>query len=222
MRIYKDFYEAFSEIKRDLKEMGIRIQTRSVQDIERPEGFDTLEIQNYTYMVSRPRLEDIEPHDPEWCRKEFVERVMGTDNPGEAWKLREEYWKQFLHDGKFSYTYGQTTSPFLSLIREEYRRDNLSRRLFIPVYDAERDISNLYRKKRIPCSIGYWLYCRRGQLHLTYLQRSSDFLKHFSNDVWLSHKLQTYLAASLNLEAGTFSHWLGSCHVFEEDVSDVF
>jgi thymidylate synthase len=222
VRIYKNFHEAFSEVKRDLKEMGIKVHTQSVQDIERSDGFETLEVQNYTYTVSEPRITDIEAHDPEWCRKEFFERVMYVGNPGEAWKYREEYWKQFLHDGKFSYTYGETMSRYLGHIISEYQRDHLSRRLFIPVYDAQRDLMNLYHRRRIPCSIGYWIYCRRGKLHLTYLQRSSDFLKHFSNDVWLAHKLQGYLSEYLRLENGTFSHWLGSIHVFEEDVKDVF
>lgn len=221
MRIFQNFKEAFNEIKRDLAEMGIEVHTKSVQDIQG--DFETLELQNYTYLVTQPKIEDIPAKDPQWCLEEFSERVsIHLLNPGEAWKLREDYWKQFLHPKRFSYTYNETMSRSVPSVLDELRRDPASRRAFIPVFDANRDDDNLRGGGRIPCSIGYWLYIRRNELNITYLQRSSDFFTHFANDVTLAVLLQDYVSSALGVESGNFSHWLGSLHILEEHVKDVF
>jgi thymidylate synthase len=221
MRIYQNFTESFNEITRDLKEMGIEVHTKSVQDIQG--DFETLELQNYQYLVTKPLIEDIPAKDPQWCLEEFSERVSPKyQNPGLAWELRKEYWLPFLHHGQFSYTYNETMAWSVPSVLAELKRDPASRRAFIPVFDANRDYNNLRENQRIPCSIGYWVYIRRGELHLTYLQRSSDFFTHFANDVCLAVLLQDFLAQDLRVKMGTFSHWLGSLHVFSQDVKHVF
>ena len=74
MRIYHDFKEARSEIKRDLKEMGIAVRTKSYQNLPvESEESATIELQEYTYQIIDPG--SIEPNDLEWCNKEFSERL---------------------------------------------------------------------------------------------------------------------------------------------------
>ena len=75
---------------------------------------------------------------------------------------------------------------------------------------------------RVPCSLGYYLQFRHGKLNITYLQRSCDFVTHYENDVWLAVQFLRHIAKEVGMESGHFSHWIGSLHVFQKDVADVF
>ena len=57
---------------------------------------------------------------------------------------------------------------------------------------------------------------------MTYQQRSADFITHFENDIYLACKLQYWVAAQLNWEVGRYTHFIGSLHTFEKDVSQAF
>lgn len=228
MRFFKDFIQMQSEVVRDLAELSVRVHTMTYQDkyIGDDESMATREAQDMIYRVTSPDLADLDPSQP-WADAEFDERTQAYReggkglNPGEAWKLRPEVWTEFLEsDGRFSYTYSERLAETLEMVIEELRQRNMSRQLFIPIWQPE-DAYKL-ADRRVPCSLGYWLNYRQEQLNITYLQRSSDFFTHFTNDVYLARKLQEFIAAEVGLEPGHFTHWLGSIHVFEKDVAHVF
>jgi len=233
MRIYKDFSEAVAEIKRDLAEMGIRYQSKTYQDkyVEHDPGFQTLEIQNYIYTVTGPKLEDLSPTQP-WADAEFEERVSGKCiNPGEAYKLRPEIWEQFLEKGdetmgdidpQFSYTYAQRMFHQLDTLIQEAKARPESRQLYLSIWEPIADVDNLGGISRVPCSLGYLFQIRGGQLHMTYMMRSCDIATHFINDIYLAHKLQRWLADKIGVPAGRFTHYVGSLHVFQKDIEGVF
>ena len=56
MRIFNDFNEALSEIKRDLAEMGIDVHTKTMQNknIENDDNYSTKELQFYSYRIIDP------------------------------------------------------------------------------------------------------------------------------------------------------------------------
>lgn len=224
MRIYRNFREASSEITRDLKEMGIRVHSVSYQNknIEGDERFDSLELQNYVYTVTEPRVQDIDATQP-WADAEFAERVdPRAINPGEAWKHRSDVWTEFLNeDGEFDYTYNERIRTYLGNLINTLEDDRGTRQAYLSVWRAH-DIRGTGGVVRIPCTLGYYFQYRQGKLNITYLQRSADLATHFQNDLFMSHSLQAYVADQLNMEIGTFTHWLGSLHVFQKDVEDVF
>jgi len=229
MRIYRDYKEAVSEVKRDLVEMGIRVHPKTYQDkvVEHDQGFETRELQNYIYTVTHPRPEDLQPTQP-YCWQEWEERVQGIVgrpiNPGVAWESRAEVWEQFLQkDKKFAYTYAERFAKNKQVERvvERIEEDRDSRQLFISVWDID-DITKLGGISRVPCTLGYLVQVRKGELNLTYLQRSCDFVTHFVNDVFFATCLQIYLSMSTDILSGTFTHWIGSLHVFMKDAKEVF
>lgn len=225
MRHYKDFPEAMNEIRRELKEMGIRVHTKSVQnlDISGKDEFDSLELQNYSYTVTSPTLESIPLKCPEWAEQEFQDRISGVDiNPGEAYKLRLETWDKLRKkNGKFDYTYPQRMCYSLDPAIRALKQDLNTRRAFVSVFDGFFDDAADFQT-RIPCTIGYWFNYRQGKLNVTYLLRSSDFSEHYNYDVYLATRLMHHIANELGVEPGTFTHWIGSFHVFMKDVEDVF
>ena len=239
MRLYKTFVEANSEIKRDLKEMGIEIHTQTYQDkfIGNREEMATLELQNYIYTVTEPCLEHLKPVQP-WADAEFIERTAPADpagmNPGDAWKLRREVWDEFIQpDGKFGYTYSErlngtfpneeTLEPDsqLNQMLDGIGNDPDSRQLYMSVWHP-MDLAYIGGKRRVPCTLGYLFQVRRGKVNITYLQRSADFATHLQNDMYLACRMQHLVAERSGYAVGNYTHWFGSLHVFKKDVEGVF
>src|SRR4051812_32351390 len=99
MRFYANFPVALNELKRELKEMGVKLHTKTVQNIDISDNpdYEMLEITNYAYSVLNPDVNLIPLANPEWCKKEFQERVSGEPLiPGSAYLLRFDFWKQFF------------------------------------------------------------------------------------------------------------------------------
>jgi thymidylate synthase len=212
--------------------MGIRVHTRTYQDrliADDPE-METLELNNYIYQVVEPRVRDLHPTQP-WADAEFEERITSilapteeVVNPGEAWRLRSDVWGPFLQeDGSFAYTYNErlTENEQVAKILAALRRDKYSRQAFVSIWQSY-DTDMLGGISRVPCSLGYLLQIRGDKLNLTYLQRSADFATHFTNDVYLAFRFQEWVAGQLRIEPGFFCHWVGSLHVFQKDVKNVF
>ena len=230
MRIYHNFEEAFSEVRRDLKEMGIKVHTQTYQNkhIGADESMATLELQNYVYRVNDPDYMEIKATQP-WANLEFGERINErATNPGKAWKSRQEVWKEFLNkDGKFDYTYSERLADRLGRAAFTLIKDPMSRQVFVSVW-APDDLYNSGGVERIPCTLGYYFQIRGDALHITYLQRSADFSTHFFNDVYLAGRAQMHLRGLIQahieniLFLGDFTHWVGSLHVFQKDVKEVF
>lgn len=223
MRHFRDFPEALNEVRRELKEMGIVVKSKSVQnlDISLNDDYSSYELQDYSYRVLHPDFTSIPLKVPEWAEAEFKERTSGEYlNPGEAWKLRKDYWEQFLNSrGEFDYAYPQRMADTLPRVINALKQDPSTRRAFLTIIrDDEADNFGV----RFPCSIGYHLLYRQNQLNLTYYLRSSDFSTHFNYDIFLATKLQHYIAEQTGLKPGFFTHVIGSLHIFSKDVKSVF
>jgi len=232
MRIFKDCMEMIKEVERDLFEMGIKYQSKTVQDkdVSLDEDFQTLELPGYAYKISN--LEDKKisemleymkmPED--WVEAEFQERIHPElQNPGKAYELYD-VWKEYIHDGQFSYTYNERIRQQLPYILKELIKRSNTRQTVITVYDKNQDMRSWGGKARIPCSMHYQIMLRNKKLYMIYVMRSCDFLKHFPADVALAIKLQKYILYYLNLETnsqinlGSFTHFIGSLHAFNGDL----
>ena len=220
MRFYQTFPIALNEIRRELREMGIIVNTKSVQNIVA--DIEAYELQFYQYRVDKPFYGDIEVKNLAWCEAEFKERVSGEVlNPGEAWKLREPYWKQFINKwGRFDYAYPQRMTLNLDHVINALKKDPYTRRAYLPILGLEDHADNF--EVRFPCSIGYHFLFRQGKLDMQYQLRSSDFFEHLRNDLWLANKLQYYVADKLGVKSGAFYHSVGSLHCFQRDVKGIF
>ena len=235
MRIFANFTEAFSEIKRDLAEMGIDVHTKTMQNknIEKDDNYSTKELQFYSYRILNP-VEDMltliqELPDYPWAAAEWEEREKGIKgnpvNPGEAYKLRDGVWNEFLNDeGKFDYSYSERFSRNSQVLKviDALRRDPLSRQAYITIWDVN-DTSYLGTAiSRVPCSLGYLLQYRQGKLNLEYSMRSCDFGTHFKNDVFEALMLLSFVSMKTGLPIGDFIHHIASFHVYKKDIKDVF
>jgi thymidylate synthase len=232
VRIYKDFPEAQNEIRRDLGELGITVHPETMQDIyvKDMDEFTTKELPNYDYQVLDPDFTMVQGVHQDWVRQEWEDRLIGGLNPGRAWKKRPEVWEPFLHPEtrhkeyrKFAYTYSDRMGGVhIDRIIDELKEHPNSRQLWMPVWDRIIDEDRRGGIKRVPCSLGYQFLYRQDELHLTYMMRSCDFATHYANDVALAAILLAYVSKKTGMKVGTFTHFIGSLHIYAKDVADVF
>jgi thymidylate synthase len=225
MRIYQDCYELISEIQRDVYEMGQIVWPKTMQnkDVSKDESFQTKEIINYSYCLqSMNKKEYLFVHDPksrEWVNAEFEERVADDCiNPGEAWKIRQDIWEQFLVDGVFNYTYNERLSKYHAIgkVISEIRNNPDSRQLVLSIWNPA-DITWIGGVKRVPCSIYYQILVRNDQVNIIYNQRSADVVTHFGNDVRLAWMMMEHIAEQVELAPGFLFHNIASLHCYQKD-----
>ncbi len=223
MRIFKDCLEAQREIERDLFEMGTEVQSYSMQDkvVAHDDRFLTKELQGYSYSILKfGDADELIPLDEfKWCLSDFEERISSDYiNPGEAWKKRAKVWEEFLHDGKFAYTYNERIRTQLDLVINELKIHPTSRQAIIEIHNNIIDIQNMGGNKRIPCSMFYQFLLRRDKLDVYYVMRSCDFLTHWPFDVWQAIHLLKYVAGMTKTEPGKFMHYITSLHAYKKDM----
>jgi len=255
MRIYTNPFEAMKETERDLWEMGISVHPQSMQDkvIKDDPAYLTKEVRGYSFKIVdwlwdmehikralhyffEEKTDDVLTY----VLAEFRERVCGkANNPGTAYLHRKDLWEEFLHDGKFAYTYSERITPQLQIILEELHTNPESRQAIINIHSnicpekyknstsprhpnwvilQSKDLFNRGGGGRLPCSIYYQIMIREKKVDLIYCMRSCDFLIHFPVDVSLALLLQDWFADSLSLATGTFTYFTGSLHAYAKDM----
>lgn len=231
MRIFGNYLEASKEVERDLWELGAICKTKSVQD--EIKEVETRELVGYQFCI--PTLGSIMEL-PEFFKissqefREYVEvetndRWTGVPNPGNSWRSREGFWERYLHEGRFSYTYGERcwdpTNQF-GHCRQVLDNDPNSRQAIIQIYNQSKDWLNTGGRSRIPCSLTYQYLSRASDikrtLHCIYTMRSCDFYKHFVYDMVIAGRLNNMMARDLGWEPGNLIMQIGSLHAFREDL----
>lgn len=245
MRIYSDCRELMSEMGRDLWEMGKTVKPKTYQNkvIEGNDDFITKELICEQYCLTS--LDEVDylfafTKCKKWAEAEFAERISPDSiNPGTAYKLRPEMWEQFLVEGKFDYSYGERfnqrvnykgkTLPLIQAVAHQLATDPDTRKAILPVYGSyldQYDVDRMDGSHRIPCSMYFDFLLRDGKLNICYHQRSSDFVQHFGNDVYLAWNLMEYMVELINqyreeeqdvIEPGYLYHTIDSLHAYQKD-----
>jgi len=230
MRIFSNLIEAIKEIERDLNEMGTLIHPESYQDqdIKNNDDFLTRELQGYCYKITNHvgLLQDFKSlgGNTDYVIQEFEDRVSSDLlNPGKSYLHRLEVWEPFLHKGKFSYTYNERIRTQLPKIMKELEERPNTRQAVISIFDWFMDLERLGGKARIPCSM-YYQFLRRERngvpaLDCIYTMRSCDIYTHLIYDITLTMYIQQYIAHTLGINPGHFTHFVGSLHAYKKDYS---
>lgn len=116
------------------------------------------------------------------------------------------------------YLYGDLEDVVKQLKRSPY-----TRQAYLPVWFPED--TGAVHGERVPCTLGYHFLIRDDELHLTYFIRSVDFLRHFSDDVYMAMRLAQWMVAKLfsgensqPYALGTFTMHIVSLHAFKADL----
>lgn len=142
-------------------------------------------------------------------------------------------WEEFLvkteQGMKFDYTYAErfnrkngtsTNGTVLDEVVELLKNDPDTRKAIIPIFTGS-DTKHYCGDARIPCSMYYDLLIRDcgigKQLNLVYHQRSSDFVGHFGDDVYLAWCMMEYIAEKVGVKPGFLFHTIDSLHCYKRD-----
>lgn len=191
---------------------------------------------------------DIKPNLP-WADDHFLERVSGQPmNPGVQW--RNWPWANSADKfrnrrGIFDHTYmeriwpkyagvdqtGYGVEPHRGIrfaygdledLVDHFRIDPLSRQGYLPIWFPE-DGTCTGRK---PCTLGYHFILRHDYWHHTYYIRSCDFVRHYSDDIYLAIRLHLWILDALrekdvrwkDVKPGIFTMHIVSLHCFVNDL----
>lgn len=239
MRIYHDAYQLMSETGRNLWEMGQEVRPNSMQNkiVKGDEAYLTKELICEQYCLTSLENEDalfaFDKRNKEWVKHELLERLNFRNfpiNPGDAYKKRQDVWDEFLVKGRFDYTYneriwhkpyGDEGHSVMNKILNELTFNPDTRQAVLMIYHPS-DTQYIGGVKRVPCSIYYDFLIRTNangekQLNICYHQRSSDFVTHFGNDVWLAWYLMVYVADKIGIKHGYLFHTIDSLHSYKKD-----
>jgi thymidylate synthase len=226
MRYYVDPAEMYSEVERDLFEMGVRYVSDTIQDFQTAEP--TIELNPYCYKLIAPHADKM--HNMllgvpkvrrDWAYAELQERLFGSSsnlNPGNAWQVDSDFWGRYIRNGFFSYTYSERWQWQLPYIIQELRERPNTRQAIMTMYDVHQDMMKFGGRDRVPCSVSYQFLLRDGHLNIIYNQRSCDFINHFIFDVFFTVMLMVHVAQRIGSEVGDFTHFIGSLHSFRKDL----
>ena len=239
MRIYDNARELMSEMGRDLWEMGLLNKPKTYQNKDISQNEDMVTKEEICKQYCLTSLPDcgylfIYTRTKNWAEQEFKERISGEQlNPGKAWELNPGMWEEFLvkteQGMKFDYTYAErfnrkngtsTNGTVLDEVVELLKNDPDTRKAIIPIFTGS-DTKHYWGDARIPCSMYYDLLIRDcgigKQLNLVYHQRSSDFVGHFGDDVYLAWCMMEYIAEKVGVKPGFLFHTIDSLHCYKRD-----
>ncbi len=94
-----------------------------------------------------------------------------------------------------------------------------SRRAVIQIFDSA---DNLHPDQSLqpPCTCTLQFLVRDGALHLVAYMRSNDVIRGMTHDVFCFTMLQELVARSLDRPLGTYTHMVGSLHVYDSDAAE--
>lgn len=244
-RFFHTFDEATEEIRRDLAK-GTRINFTRVQQ-RVGEHLPGRERTGYEYTVLTGIPEETEElllfgqvhHFPlfqekvdrdalgQWLMLETNQRLYPMSyTPGDPpLELLHPALKKTLEGNWPSYLYRERMVGAVEVMTSILDGSPDTRRAYWPIFHPE-DSFRAGAPTRIPCSIGYQLMLRKFNdqtlLIMVYLQRSSDFDTFWLTDVYLARQFQLQVAKRLNVDPGSFSHYIISFHSFQVEGTEIY
>lgn len=194
-----------------------------------------------------------------WAEDHFQERVSGEPlNPPPSsrwWPYAQADNAEHKKDEKFSHTYPERMWPKqagydeipeqglpkarfhrygirfgygdLEDVVQQLKKSPMTRQAYLPIWFPED--TGAVHGERVPCTLGYHFLIRDGKLTITYYIRSCDFLRHFSDDVYMAGRLAQWMVERLNEDSAPNEHYavwelvmhISSFHIFEGDVPTI-
>lgn len=151
--------------------------------------------------------------------------AVPTKDAADFNSVAEDVWGSSRpHHSGIKYKYGDL-QDVVDLLRD----DPYTRQAYLPVWFPEDTGGG---NKRAPCTLGYHFIMRRNYLDVTYYIRSCDFMRHFRDDVYLTHALVAWVWNQLrcsggpeawkDVELGRFNMHITSLHIFANDWRTLF
>lgn len=189
-----------------------------------PRGVATHELLNFTLVSKNPRNRIV--RDPErkinrkFAAAEFVSLMTGRAEVGFFTRYISSYGK-FSSDGEYidpNIAYGRRLHTDWENLLELLRGEEDTREAVVPIFRDEDYKWNRHYVTTPPCTCMFQFFARNGFLHMTTTMRSNDAYFGLPYDYFCFTMLMEWVAASLGLELGVYTHNVGSMHVYDYDI----
>lgn len=149
------------------------------------------------------------------CEIETEDYFLGL-NPGFVHLSPWSFYKRWINSdtGKYDYTYGERGGQWIFAVIEKLKHDSTSRQIIINLWDKEKD----FTKKFVPCTTQWLFYIQNNKLYMTTTMRSQDALRGFFLDTFAYPLIMQFIAKSLNIEMGTYTHIIVNSHIYHNDI----
>jgi len=181
-----------------------------------PRGFKTKEILNFTVQINEPtRLPLVVPGrglNDFIGAAEAVQLIGQFSDPDWMVSVVEAF-DQF-RDGNILWgAYGPRVYGMIDEIVKLLRDDPSSRQAVLSIFHAPTDLGR--GKKDTPCTLTLQFLLRDGYLHGRGSMRSNDVWLGLPYDLVQFISITGAIAAALDINVGTYTHTVGSMHVYE-------
>jgi thymidylate synthase len=93
-------------------------------------------------------------------------------------------------------------------------QDEGTRRTYMPILSVEDHVDP---QGEIPCAAGFQIFLRNSSLHGVTVMRAQNASNSLPMDIFIFSSLLQFLAASIGVSVGTYSHLSTTFHIFEAD-----
>lgn len=183
-----------------------------------PRGQQTRELLNHQFTVTYPasiRI-DIDGRNLNHTISALEAlQLVGQISVPEAVTDRVRAFRNYTDNGTFHGAYGNRISGRLDDLVKLLERDRDTRQAVLTIYDSATDLNR--DKKDIPCTIALQYMIRNNKLHARTVMRSNDVWLGLPYDLAQFITLQSAIAAHFGIALGTYTHAVGSMHLYERD-----
>jgi len=193
-----------------------------------PRGVRTHEVLNFTLVSKNPRNRLV--RDPNrklklsFAAAEFVSLLTGRVDVPFFVRHVKGYGK-YSSDGVSidpGTAYGQRLHNHWTQLLQQLQDDPDTREAVLPLYWAEDLKWKRAYTTTSPCTCMFQFFVRCNVLHMTTTMRSNDVYLGLPYDYFCFTMLMEWVAATLGYRLGTYTHNVGSMHVYHSDLSKVY
>jgi len=185
-------------------------------DESSPRGMRTKELVNVSFTLSDPYRNIVwnraRKINPIFSVAEWLWMLLGRNDVASIAYFNKNIAK-FSDDGETFYgAYGPRIADQLPQLVQALRKDPDTRQAVMTTW-----LPNPAPTKDVPCTVAWQFLLRLGRLHAHVFMRSNDAWLGLPYDVFNFTRIQAYIAGLLGVEAGTYTHTVGSLHLYENN-----
>lgn len=116
----------------------------------------------------------------------------------------------------FDGAYGVRAHGMIRRVIEQIDKDRDTRQAVITIFDSSRDLHTV--SADVPCTLSLQFVLRQDQLHMITTMRSNDVWRGLPYDLMQFMLLQHVIADHFGVQLGTYTHNVGSLHLYGSDL----
>ena len=186
-----------------------------------PRGMKTFEVLNATMEITKPwhipLMLDNRTLNQNIGAMEALQ-LVGQISVPELMVNTSKVFSNFLDDGTFHGAYGPRIHGNLRKVVDQLQKDESSRQAVLTIFNSDKDLN--VDVKDVPCTLTLQYFVRDGKLLARTSMRSNDLYLGMPYDFVQFIALQGAIAQALDIPMGTYSHTVGSLHIYEQHIRE--